>query len=199
VRLAPAFVLVAWLAACGGSATPAPKSPEPATGKTVRGIDWANRTYTVPGFEGEDTYTVANGAYEWSNQEEDYVDQGYFSVAEPAFGDVTSDGADEAAIVSILNTGGTGNFSALGVYTMKGDEPVVLGWIPGGDRGDGGIGGATIENGAVAVERLASQDDDGACCPSKMQLEVWRWSGSDFVEDAAARQLVDIPDGSDGE
>jgi hypothetical protein len=195
VRFAPALVIVVLgLAACGGAATPAPKSPPPA-GKSVRDIDWANRTYSVPGFEGEDTYTVANGAYEWSNQEEDYVDQGYFSVAAPAYGDVTGDGADEAAIVSILNTGGTGNFSALGVYTMKGDEPVVLGCIPGGDRGDGGINGATIESGAVAVERLMSQDGDGACCPSKMQYELWRWSGSDFVEDEAARQLVDIPDG----
>ena len=89
--------------------------------------------------------------------------------------------------------GGGGQFDGVTLYTMRGGAPVALGEIPGGDRGDGGISDAHIEGGVVLVDRMMSQEGDGACCPSKLQQERWAWKGGAFVEDEAARRLVDMP------
>ena len=45
----------------------------------------------------------------------------------------------------------------------------------------------------MLVDRMMSQEGDGACCPSKLQQERWAWKGGAFVEDEAARRLVDMP------
>ena len=74
---------------------------------------------------------------------------------------------------------------------MRDGAPVVIGGIPGGDRGDGGIYDVNVEGGLAIVKRLHSLDEDGACCPSKVQVEHWRWDGSRFVEDESARTMID--------
>jgi hypothetical protein len=204
-------LLLLTLAACGAppaatTTTPPTNTTTVPSGKTVHDVDWLNFTYTAGIGEVEEKYTVVNGELEFAydmdgNQvapdyvpanPDDYVEHGYFQVAAPEFGDVDGDGLDEAMIVSVLNTGGTGQFDAITIYTMRGGEPAILGQIPGGDRGDGGISSATITDGAVLVERMMSQDGDGACCPSKAQHERWSWQGGAFVEDESARELTDL-------
>ncbi len=196
------------LAACGGptsggagisNTTAAAAGGEP----SVRTVDWMNRTYE----HGENgTYTVVNGEYEYAYDEDGnivaadyqprdpdaYIERGYFSVSQPAFGDLTGDGVEEAVIVIMESTGGTGRFSGIDVYGMRAGQPVIIGGIPGGDRGDGGISDIALEGSVVVVQRLASQEGDGACCPSKVQIERWTWNGSAFVEDEAARKLEDF-------
>jgi hypothetical protein len=207
------LLLLTIAAACGAPAKPAATTTTPTNtanddggAKTVHDIDWLNFTYRAGIGEMEEQYTVVNGEaefaydmdgnmvapdYEPANPD-DYVERGYFQVAAPEFGDLDGDGADEALIVSVLNTGGTGQFDAITVYTMRDGGPAILGQIPGGDRGDGGISSASITDGAVVVERMMSQEGDGACCPSKAQHEVWRFQGGAFVEDETARELTDL-------
>lgn len=200
------FLALLAAAACGGKAAPktvANGSGGGAAAGDIHAIDWANRTYQ----SGDGTFTVKDGSAEFAFDEngnevppdtqpadpDGYVEHGYFNVAPPKFADVDGDGADEALVIHVYNGGGTGQFDGVTVYTMRGGQPVVLGEIPGGDRGDGGISDATPQRGAVAVERMMSQEDDGACCPSKLQKEVWTWDGKAFVEDQGKRQLVDMP------
>ncbi len=192
------------LAACGGTprAATVPANQTAATAgaaPSVRSIDWLNRTYGSG-------YKVENGVFEYAfdengdqvagdYQSEDpdaYVERGSFTVSPPEFGDVTGDGIEDAIILSVENGGGTGRFSGINVYTMRDGREVVLGEIPGGDRGDGGILDVTLEGQVVKVERMMSQDGDGACCPSKIQHERWRWDGKAFVEDVSARVLADF-------
>ena len=201
MKLALPALLV--LVACGGKATPPPVANQGGGGGTavgIRSIDWANRTYQ----NGDGTFTVKDGTFEFAFDEngnevaadyqptdpDGYVERGYFNVAAPVYGDVDGDGTEEAIIISVHNTGGTGQFDGADVYTMRGGEPVVIGGIPGGDRGDGGLHGVTFEGPVVIVERMMSQDGDGACCPSKLQVERWRWTGGTLVEDEAARTLI---------
>ena len=202
MKLAPPALLL--LVACGGKAT-APTVSNSGGGGTavgVRAIDWANRTYA----SGEGSFTVKDGSAEFAFDEDGnevgpdyqpkdpdaYVERGYFNVAAPVFGDVDGDGAEEAVVISVYNGGGTGQFDGADVYTLRDGKPVVLATVPGGDRGDGGLYGATFEGTILIVERMMSQDGDGACCPSKLQRERWSWSGGALVEDEAARELVDF-------
>jgi hypothetical protein len=91
---------------------------------------------------------------------------------------------------SVLGTGGTGQFSSVAIYTVRGGAAVSLGEIPGGDRGDGGIRHIAIDRSdgnAVIVERNVLAEGDGACCASTWRRERWIWRGGQMVEDTAAR------------
>lgn len=189
------FASILLLAACGGHT----KSPTPGNvgggggGASIRSIDWANRTYT-----GGDTgsVTVKDGEAELEIDPEMPEMRGWFNVSSPSYGDVDGDGVEDAIVITTYNGGGTGNFTTGQVFALRpgASEPVVIGEIPGGDRGDGGLNDITIEGGKILVERNLSTEDDGACCPSKLVKEVWHWDGHAFVEDVAASQTVDNPD-----
>lgn len=210
-QLVSAICVFAGLAVLGGCGGAAPSSgggvanstaTAPGAEPTVRSIDWLNRTYTSEGGE----VAVVNGEYEFAFDEEGnqvaadyqpkdpeaYIQRGSFMVAPPVYGDVTGDGIEEAIIITTENSGGTGQFDGIDIYAVRGGQPVIIGGIPGGDRGDGGISHVKVEGGVVVVWRMASQEDDGACCPSKVQVERWSWKGDKFVEDEAARKLEDF-------
>jgi hypothetical protein len=199
--------LLAAAAACGGGAKPPTtvgnNRAAGSGGKTVHDIDWLNRAYD----SGEvGTVTVKDGVYEYAmdengnmvapdyepNDPDAYVERGSFEVGKPLFGDLDGDGADEAVLVVYFNGGGTGRFTGIDVYAMRDGKEAVLGSIPGGDRGDGGISDVKLEGKVVMVDRMMSMEGDGACCPSKVQHERWTWDGKAFVEDEAARSLSDF-------
>jgi len=183
----------AGFAGCSGSAgsrrrsvsdhqTPAIVAPVPGPG--IRAIDWMNRTYV----QGDARYTVAGGQVETELADDLH---GFFSVTPPVFGDLTGDGAEEVVIITLEHLGGTGMFTSVDVYGMVEGAEAVIGTIPGGDRGDGGIADVQIDGNAVAVDRYLSLEGDGACCPSQLQHERWTWDGTTFVENEAARTVTE--------
>src|SRR6185437_10777726 len=119
---------------------------------------------------------------------------GFFHADPPVYGDVDGDGVEDAIVITIDNGGGTGMFDAAHVFTMRGGALTELAVVPGGDRGDGGLRAVTVEPGGVRVERLQSIEGDGACCPSKLSVEHWRWTGRDLAIDAARTETIDNPD-----
>jgi hypothetical protein len=202
-----AFAVLLAAAACGGG-TQAPTtvgntSVAGAGGVTVRSIDWLNRSYDS-GDAGQ--VTVKDGVYEYAMDGEgnvvapdyeptdpdEYVERGSFEVGKPLFGDLDGDGAEEAVLVTYFNGGGTGRFTGVDVYAIRDGKEAVIGGIPGGDRGDGGIDDVRLEGKVIVVSRMMSMEGDGACCPSKLQHERWSWNGNSFVEDEAARTLTDF-------
>jgi len=194
-------------AACSSSTKPAAKGRKNtsggASGVTVRSIDWRNRTYDSSDIG---PITVKDGVYEYAldgegnvvapdympTNPDEYVAHGSFKVTEPVFGDLDGDGTEEAVLVTCLNGGGTGRFSHIGVYAIRDGKETVIGGIPGGDRGDGGIDDVKLQGKVLIVSRMMSMADDGACCPSKLQHERWSWNGTGFVEDEAARTMSDF-------
>lgn len=182
------------VAACGGGkkAATSPSGGKVAAG-SIRAIDWNNRTYDN-GDAG--SITVKDGEAELEIDPEMPDIRGSFSVWPAVYGDVDGDGSEDAIVITAFNGGGSGTFTSGEFFVMRAGatEPVRLGAVPGGDRGDGGLAGIRIEGGKVLVDRYLSTDSDGACCPSKLTKEVWTWNGSAFVEDEAARQTVDNPD-----
>lgn len=184
------------VAACGGSKPNTVANAGGGGASPIRSIDFLNRTYQS-GDAGAITVKDGEASFEVDPCMPDI--QGWFNVTPPSYGDVDGDGVEDALVVTAFNGGGTGTFTEGEVYAMRAGatEPVVIGQIPGGDRGDGGLSDVRIENGKILVERFMSMDDDGACCPSKIQKEVWAWDGHAFVEDEAARQTIDNPDFND--
>lgn len=187
------------LAACGKPAATTPVGNRAADATSIRSIDWQNRTYD----SGEGgPFTVVDGVFDFAYDangnpvapdhepaDDEYIERGSFEVSAPVFGDLDGDGAEEAVIVTHFNGGGTGRFTGIDVYTMRDGRPTVLGGIPGGDRGDGGIDTVSVDGKVVLVDRFMSVEGDGACCPSKLAHERWQWDGAAFVEDEAARQV----------
>jgi hypothetical protein len=199
---------------CGPAARPAATtvdnhaSPGTAKEPSIRSIDWKNHTYdlgqdgTYTANQGSDDFTIDGDGNmhdaDWHPPNpDDQVDHGSFEIFDPDFGDVDGDGNEDVAITTDLNTGGTGQFTLITVYTMRGGKPVAMGTIPGGDRGDGGIENVTIDHGRVLVDRMESGPDDGACCPSQIQHEQWTWNGSAFVEDEKARTTTANQEGNE--
>lgn len=190
--LASLFTSLVLVAACGGA------SKKPTAGAAghatagIRSIDWLNRTYTSDA----GPTTVKDGHADVPIDPEMPDMQGYLDIAPPTYGDVDGDGVEDAIIISAFNGGGTGIFTQADVFTLRpgATEPTLIGSIPGGDRGDGGLVDIRFEGGKVLVDRNHSTDEDGTCCPSKLVHEVWTWTGGALVEDEAARQIVDNPD-----
>jgi hypothetical protein len=196
VSLAP---LLLSLAACGAKTpAPAPVGNHDAARRTepsIRSVDFLNRTYEV----GEDPdsppekITVVKGDFERPD-DTDGNRQGFFHVDPPTYGDVDGDGADDAIVITVDNGGGTGMFDVAHVYAMRGGTPVEIAAVPGGDRGDGGLHAVTAEPGGVRVERMMSVEGDGACCPSKLSVEHWRWTGKDLAIDDKRTETIANPD-----
>src|SRR5687767_1632081 len=81
----------------------------------IRDVDFKNFTYT-PFCAGDPDekpkpVTVKNGEYSSEKQEEGYVDRFYFNVFDVTYGDLNADRVDEAVVLTVCNTGGTGQFS----------------------------------------------------------------------------------------
>jgi hypothetical protein len=189
----------ALVAACGSKTPPTGTAMSNHAGErpvdaAIRKVDFLNRTYhtSIGEGEGEDV-TVKDGDFERPN-DDDGNSQGFFHVSAPVYGDVDGDGVLDAIVITVDNGGGTGMFDVARLFTMKGGQAVEIATIGGGDRGDGGLRSVAIETGAVVVERYLSGDGDGACCPSKMTIERYRWTGQDLAIDAQATRTVANPD-----
>ena len=132
----------------------------------IRKVDFKNFTYLAHCLgETPENIKVKNGEYSKETQEDGYVDRFYFKVFSITYGDVNSDGRDEAVTLTVCNTGGTGNFSEGMVYSMKAGKPSLIARIPGGDRAYGGLRAARVERGLLVVESNEVGEQGGACCP----------------------------------
>jgi hypothetical protein len=164
-----------------------------AAGQNMRDVDFKNFTYKAYCL-GEDTedITVKNGEYSREKQEDGYVDRFWFEVTAVTYGDLTNDKQDEAVVLSVCNTGGTGNFYEGFVYGMKAGKPVLLAHIPGGDRAFGGLREARVENGLLVVESNDAGENGAACCPEFVVTTKYRITSGKLVRSGppVSRPLV---------
>jgi hypothetical protein len=145
--------------------------PEAASGKvdvdqSIRKVDFKNFTYEPDcAYDDNKKITVKNGEYSYEKPADGYTDRFYFNVSEVSYGDLNRDNAEEAIVLTVCNTGGTGNFSQGFIYSLKDGKPALFATIPGGDRADGGLRTARVEDGQLVVESNDPGETGGACCP----------------------------------
>ena len=160
----------------------------------ITAFDFKNFTY--PAYCVGDTpqkITVKDGEFLKETQEEGYVDRFSFSIMDVAFGDLTGDGKPEAVILSICNTGGTGNFSEGFVFTLQAGKPKLITHIPGGDRAYGGLRGAWIENGLLIIDSNEVGEMGGACCPEFVITTKYKLSAGKLVKAGAPLKRPLVP------
>ena len=179
------------IAACGGPSRPASltNKPDPqAFDNSIRRIDFLNHTYrsNIGDEDQRERITVVNGDFERPGER-----TGFFHVDAPVYGDIDGDGIEDAIVRTVDNGGGSGNFDVAIVFTMKRGQLVELGHIHGGDRGAGGLVAFAVEPGGVVVTRHELADGEGACCPSKLAIEHWKWDGKTLVIDDKRTQIVE--------
>lgn len=143
----------------------------------IRQIDFKNFTYDVQIFETKEKLTLKDGSFD-RNKDDDKL---YFSASVSSYGDLDGDGKEEAVVLTMMNTGGTGNFSSGIIFTMKGGKPVVLTEFEGGDRAYGGLVDARILNKKLVVEQYDVGEAGGACCPEFVVTTTFNWNGKELV------------------
>ncbi|MEP6902334.1 MAG: hypothetical protein ABJA66_11325 [Actinomycetota bacterium] len=150
-----------------------------ATQGEIRKVDFKNFTFE-PNCTGEDTQkiTVKKGEYTLDKGD----DKLYFTVENVTYGDLSGDKDDEAIILTVCNTGGTGQFSEGFIYGMKDGKPELLARIEGGDRADGGLRMAKVENGLLVVERNGAGETGGACCPEFVVTSKYKLEGKNLKQ-----------------
>lgn len=148
----------------------------------IHGVDFKNFTYSAScAGEKPEKVTIKDGEFLRETKMEDYTDRFSFGVMAITYGDLNGDGKDEAVVLSICNTGGTGQFTEGFVFTMKAGKPTLWQRIPGGDRADGGLVKATVEGGLLLIEANESSTNSGACCPEFTVTEKYRLTANKMV------------------
>lgn len=138
-------------------------------------VDFKNFTYSAHCLgDRPSKITVKDGEFSQEKQEDGYVDRFSFSIMDIAFGDLNGDKQDEAIVLSICNTGGTGNFSEGFIYSMRAGKASQVGRIPGGDRGYGGLRSTRVENGMLLVDSNDAGTEGAACCPQYIVTTKYR-------------------------
>jgi hypothetical protein len=146
----------------------------------IRSVDFKNFTYE-PYCAGEGTQKIAVKKGEYTLNKNEY-DRMYFTITNVTYGDVNGDQSEDALILTICNTGGTGQFSEGFIYGMKDGKPELLSRIEGGDRADGGLRSAKVENGLLVVERNGAGETGGACCPEFVVTSKYRLEGKNLKQ-----------------
>ena len=80
-----------------------------------------------------------------------------------AFGDLNTDGVDEAAAIIYESFGGTGNFAALVVFRNENGLPLFVTSTFIDDRAI--INGLSIEENVILLDAVVHAFDDPGCCP----------------------------------
>ena len=149
----------------------------------IRQVDFNNFAYEpfcAPEEKGK--VSVKGGEFYEEKEVDGFTDRFYFKIFEVAYGDLNGDRKDEAIVLSVCNTGGTGNFSEGFIYGIKNGKPALLTRIEGGDRAYGGLREARVENGLLIVERNDVGENGGACCPEFVIASRYKLNGGELIE-----------------
>ena len=148
----------------------------------IRDVDFKNFTYDADYCGGENTVkiTVADGKFQRESSEN--TDPMYYAIYGIEYGDLDGDGREEAVILSMCNTGGTGNFTEAYIYKLQDRTPKRIMLLSGGDRAFGGLRKAWIRDQILIVESNDAGKYGGACCPEYIVTNRYKYSGKRLKE-----------------
>ena len=96
-----------------------------------------------------------------------------------AMGDLNEDGVDDAAVVLIGNTGGSGTFYQLVAVLNEGGTPRPVATALLGDRIN--LESLSIKSGEIVVEMLTQGPQDPLCCPSQKSTRSFKLQGGKLI------------------
>jgi hypothetical protein len=151
----------------------------------IRRVDFKNFTYQIGGKR----IRLRNGEY--SGRENWRFDRNFQTRRDYiAYGDLTGDGNEEAALVLATQiTGAAGTVVQYGyIYTIKNGQVIKLADFTGTDLGCSADGSdchlinVKIERGNLIVDRAEPTSDDSRCCPSMYRSTTYHWDGKHLIE-----------------
>jgi hypothetical protein len=124
--------------------------------------------------------TLENGIFQEKPDETAATFITNLSVYKTAFGDLTNDGLDDAAVILVDDPGGSGTF--LSLYSVI-DQGSALTSTAGSGLGDRTkIEKLWIENGQVMLDVIRHGPDDPMCCPTEAATLVYVVQNGNLVE-----------------
>lgn len=177
------------------SASPTPQATvnsSPSVNSSIRAVDFANSAYPAnPAFSyGRKSFKLQHGRYDGDKSHDPLI------LAFVGYGDVTSDGLEEATVVIEVSIRGSAIPHIVYIYTAESGSPKLLWAFQTGDRGDGGLRQAYAENGRLVIElygkdkligkNLYESDPfalEGVCCPKLFTRARYRWQGDHFQQE----------------
>jgi hypothetical protein len=97
-----------------------------------------------------------------------------------ALGDLDSDGVDDAVVVLVESSGGSGSFLYLAAVLNRDGNPENVTTQSLGDRGQ--VQKLSIESGQMVIEMIAHGPDDPMCCPTQEVTLTYRLEGEQLVK-----------------
>jgi heat shock protein HslJ len=97
-----------------------------------------------------------------------------------AFGDLNGDGVDDAVVILIESSGGSGSFIYLAAVINESGTPVNVVTYFVGDREQ--VQAITIEDGEITLNMVTHGPDDPMCCPTQEVTKKYQLEGDQLVE-----------------
>jgi hypothetical protein len=164
---APLLVVLVLSAACGGAGT-APLTEEDLKNAEYQGI--------YP-----EVVKLTDGQYEGEPFVEGGASRPTVLFAEPyASGDLDGDSVDDAAVLLVENSGGSGSFVYLAAVLNRGGRPENVDTQLLGDRAQ--IQSLAIANGQISVTMITHGPDDPMCCPTQEVEQIYELQENKLVQ-----------------
>jgi hypothetical protein len=153
-----------------------------------------NRVYDLPDTEGPVTVTNGQGT-RGAFGASDYVALQIRAVAYNDIGGASSE--PETAVFTNVNTGGTGQFTDVHIFSCSGTTATRIVSAGAGDRADGGIRSMKIDGGKLVIDRNSASE--GACCPTEATRQAYTLGGTKLAPSGspAKRRIIQLSSGAD--
>lgn len=150
----------------------------------IHSIDFANFTFPWPRDLGDSrkTFSLSSGELKPTRDDAGMVEEMGVKLRSVVYGDVTSDGAEDAIVVLGVLTGGSAIPHATYIYALEEEKPKLLWAISTGDRADGGLRRVYAEKGELVVERYSPVNSNGDCCPTLFTRIRYKWQDKEFQQ-----------------
>lgn len=116
------------------------------------------------------TVTLPNGSYK--NEAERYSVQWINRPGLIQFGDVNGDRREDAVVLLVINTGGSGQFVYLTTVLDLNGKPNALPPVLLGDRVQ--PKSVAMQNGQIAIDLVTQGPNDPLCCPTQATKQVYQ-------------------------
>jgi hypothetical protein len=154
-----------------------------------------NRIYDLPDTSGPVTVTNGQGTRGTFGS----ADYAALQVRGLEYNDIGGASAEpELAVWTNINTGGTGQFTDVHVFTCSGTTVTRIVSAGAGDRADGGVRAMRITGGKLVIDRFSASE--GACCPVEATRQAYTLTGSALTASGPAekRRIVPLDNGGGG-
>jgi heat shock protein HslJ len=108
-----------------------------------------------------------------------------------ALGDLNGDGVDDAVVVLVESSGGSGNFRCLAAVLNQNGSPENVATQLIGDREQ--VQSVTIDDAEISVNALTHGPEDPMCCPTQEVTLTYRFDGEKLVKISEEKSSEETP------